>query len=52
MEKLKEVGDEKTTFLLHLSLAPGPRLLTKLSLAPVKKVKQLVDSNAIYFPMQ
>jgi hypothetical protein len=51
VEKLKEVGAAKMNFRVHLSLAPGPKFVAKLGLAPVEKVKQMVGNDAMNFPL-
>ena len=49
-ERLKDVA-VKMNFRFHLSLAPGPKLVAKLGLAPVEKVKQMVGNDAMNFPL-
>ena len=45
-ERLKEVGAEKINFRVHLSLAPGPKFVAKLGLAPVEKVSRWLATTS------
>ena len=50
-EALKAKGASKLTFRLHHALDKGPRITTKLCLAPVEDISARVGSSAKNFPI-
>ena len=50
-DALKEKGASKLFFRVHLSLEKGPRISTKLGLAPTDNIINIVGNGAMNFPL-